>query len=194
VPAGATVPAVADRFHPADDALIACIGSEPMNGRLFSHWQVIALNTALDEEVALDQTMRFLISAVWMTLEARERGVTVSDRAVRRKFLRDKRASFDSEAEFQRFLKETGFTVADLKYRERLDLLSNGVRNVVMGRGSPRVQRHRLNVFVRRFTAKWRAGTACLPAYAIPDCGTTFQVAAPPAAPPVSARRIDARW
>jgi SurA-like N-terminal domain len=181
---GATVPRVADPYRPPAEALIACVGSEGVTGALVSHWYTLAAKADLglfgpDDEPALQQTMQFLISADWITQEARERGVTVTDAAVRREFLSQKHQSFDTEADFRKYMKQSGLTVADVKYRVRLDLISNGVRNRVIGRGSKRARQHRLNVFVRRFRAKWRARTSCLPQYRIRDCGKTLVQDAP---------------
>jgi foldase protein PrsA len=82
-----------------------------------------------------DQVMQFLISSRWVELEAQSQGVDATPAEVNRTFEEQKRQSFPSEKEYQAFLKASGQTEADLKYRVRLDVLSNEVRKKIVGQG-----------------------------------------------------------
>ncbi|MDQ4072189.1 MAG: peptidyl-prolyl cis-trans isomerase [Actinomycetota bacterium] len=79
-----------------------------------------------------DQVMQFLISAQWIEAEAEERGIEASEREVDRMFEDQKRQSFPSDAEYRQFLQASGQSEADLKFRVRLDVLSNKVREEIV--------------------------------------------------------------
>ncbi len=84
-----------------------------------------------------DQVMQFLISSEWIEAEADERGIEATDREVDRTFEDQKRQSFPSDVEYRQFLQASGQTEADLKFRVRLDVLSNKVREeIVKGKGN----------------------------------------------------------
>ena len=84
-----------------------------------------------------DQVMQFLISSEWIEAEAEERGIEATDREVDRMFEDQKRQSFPSEVEYRQFLQASGQSEADLKFRVRLDVLSNKVREeIVKGKGN----------------------------------------------------------
>jgi foldase protein PrsA len=77
------------------------------------------------------QVMQFLVSAKWIEGEAKERGVSASPAEVDRQFEETKDQSFPNEKAYQRFLKTSGQTEEDLKFRVRLDVLSNKIRTQV---------------------------------------------------------------
>jgi foldase protein PrsA len=79
-----------------------------------------------------DQVMQFLISSDWIEKEAESRGIEASDAEVDRMFEQQKRQSFQNDAQYQEFLKASGQTEADLKFRIRLDVLSNKVREEIV--------------------------------------------------------------
>jgi hypothetical protein len=182
-PAGPVAP-IENVDAPATGALIACIGPAPITGALFGHWLAIARKGSGDETPARDvrdQVMDFLVGAKWIEGETAERGIKVSDRAVRHRLMSQKHASFNNEREFQQFLEDSGMTRSDLKYRVRLDMLSERLRSDVVGKGSARTQARRLDRFVRRFRTKWTGRTSCAAEYASERCGSTL---APPPPPP----------
>jgi foldase protein PrsA len=78
-----------------------------------------------------DQVMDFLINAAWIQGEASGQGVKVSDKQVDTEFAKTKKQSFPKEADFQKFLKDSGMTLTDIKFRVRLDALSNKLREKV---------------------------------------------------------------
>lgn len=83
-----------------------------------------------------DQVVQLLISFKWIEGEAALRGLTVTDAEVTQEFDKQKRQSFPKEADFQKFLKTSGQTLADVHARVRLDLLSNKLSDqVVVGHG-----------------------------------------------------------
>jgi foldase protein PrsA len=83
-------------------------------------------------EALRNQTVQLLVSFRWIEGEAKEMGITVSDAEVNKTFEQQKKQSFSKEAEYQKFLKQSGQTEADIKERVRLDLLSNKIRDKII--------------------------------------------------------------
>lgn len=70
------------------------------------------------------QTMGTLIQNLWIEKEADAQGVEVSDADVQRQLAQTKRQSFRNDAAFQRFLKTSGMTEADVLERVRIQALA----------------------------------------------------------------------
>jgi foldase protein PrsA len=84
-----------------------------------------------------DQVMQFLISADWITGEAADQGVKVSQKEVTDQFNTIKNQQFPKPADFQKFLNQSGMTMADLLFRVKLDLLSTKLRKkITKGQGN----------------------------------------------------------
>jgi foldase protein PrsA len=69
-----------------------------------------------------NQVLQFLIQSQWVTGEAKDQGVTVSDADVQKSFQAAKKQNFKTEAEFQKFLQTNGQSLQDILFRFRLDL------------------------------------------------------------------------
>src|SRR3954465_14896446 len=78
------------------------------------------------------QVMQFLVSAQWIQDEADKQGVKVSDKEVQKQFADQKKQSFQKEADYKKFLANSGMTEADLLFRVKLDVVSNAVRTKVI--------------------------------------------------------------
>jgi foldase protein PrsA len=78
-----------------------------------------------------DQVLQLLISFKWIEGEAKEMGVKVSDAEVKKSFDKQRKQAFPKDADFQKFLKDSGQTEADILKRVRLDALSNKIREKV---------------------------------------------------------------
>jgi foldase protein PrsA len=74
------------------------------------------------------QVLGYLISANWVIGEASDQGVKVSDNEVRKQFNQIKSQQFPKEADFQKFLASTGYTVSDVLLRVKLNLLSQKIQ------------------------------------------------------------------
>jgi foldase protein PrsA len=77
------------------------------------------------------QVMQLLISFQWIEGEAKDRGVKVSDADVKKQFETQKKASFPKDADYQKFLDQSGQTEKDILMRVKLDLLSNKIRDKI---------------------------------------------------------------
>jgi len=78
-----------------------------------------------------DQIMSLLISFRWIEGEAEDQGIKLTDAEVRKELETQKKQSFQKEADFQKFLKDSGQTEADILQRVRLQRLSEKIRDKV---------------------------------------------------------------
>jgi foldase protein PrsA len=76
-------------------------------------------------------TLAFLISGNWVIGEASEQGVKVTDDEVKKQFNQIKNQQFPKEADFQKFLASTGYTVSDLLLRVKLNMLGSKIQQKV---------------------------------------------------------------
>ncbi len=79
-----------------------------------------------------NQVLQLLISFKWIQGEAEAAGVKVSDAEVKKSFDEQKKQSFPKEADYQKFIKQSGQTQEDILQRVKLDLLSNKIRDKVV--------------------------------------------------------------
>lgn len=77
------------------------------------------------------QVLQFLISSQWIQGEAADQGIKISDQEVEKQFQKTKKQSFPKEKDFQNFLKTSGMTLDDIKFRVRLDALSTKLRTKI---------------------------------------------------------------
>ncbi|UUY05856.1 peptidyl-prolyl cis-trans isomerase [Svornostia abyssi] len=70
-----------------------------------------------------DQVLGFLLAASWIKGEAAERGITVTSQEIARAFATQKKQAFPKEADYQRFLKQSGSTEEDIRFQLEVELL-----------------------------------------------------------------------
>jgi foldase protein PrsA len=78
-----------------------------------------------------DQALGDLLDIIWIEGEAQDRGITVSSREVDTLLQQTKKQSFKTEAEYQQFLKRSGFNQDDVDLRIRLQLLSQKIQKEI---------------------------------------------------------------
>ena len=100
-------------------------------------------------EAVRDQALQILVSFQWIEGEAEERGIKVSDAEVTKSFNEQKKQSFPKDADFQKFLKDSGQTEADIKRRVELDLLSTKIRDEVI-KGKDKVSNAQVEDFYEK--------------------------------------------
>jgi foldase protein PrsA len=84
-----------------------------------------------------DQVMQFLISSEWIQQEAESMGVEATPQEVDKSFKEEKERAFPNDKDYKEFLKTSGQTEADLKFRIKLNVLSNEVqKKVTEGKGN----------------------------------------------------------
>lgn len=74
-----------------------------------------------------EKAVNALLESIWIQGLADEWGIEASDREVAAKLKKVKKESFKTEAEFNKFLKESRYTSADVNERVRLQILSEGL-------------------------------------------------------------------
>ena len=74
-------------------------------------------------ETIKGEVMQFLIQAEWVTQEAEDQGVKVSDAAVRKSLEDQKKQAFPTEKAYQEFIKSSGMSEEDILYRVKLNQL-----------------------------------------------------------------------
>lgn len=73
---------------------------------------------------AKETAMQSVLEGIWIQGVADEWGIEVSDAEVAKELKKVKKESFKSEAEFQKFLKESHYTPADVDTRIKIQILS----------------------------------------------------------------------
>jgi foldase protein PrsA len=79
-----------------------------------------------------NQVLQLLISFQWIQGEADAMEIKVSDAEVKKSFDEQKKQSFPKDADYKKFIKQSGQTEADILQRVKLDLLSNKIRDKVV--------------------------------------------------------------
>jgi foldase protein PrsA len=79
-----------------------------------------------------DQVLQLLISFQWLEGEAEEQDISVSDAEVKKAFQDQKKQSFPKDADYTKFLKDSGQTEADLLLQVKADLLATKIRDKVI--------------------------------------------------------------
>jgi hypothetical protein len=166
---------------PAPEEVLVCVNTEAITGATYTHWLMIAKQ---DESPATKgqhaasatelqtEVLRFLISSDWVRGEAESLGVGVSTAEVRKSFERIRHQEFPRRREFDKFLRNSGQTVADLMFRVELNLLSERIqKNAIAGHHGASSKERALSQFVKAFKAKWQEQTYCASEYDVPDCG-----------------------
>jgi parvulin-like peptidyl-prolyl isomerase len=75
-------------------------------------------------EETKEEAEKQLLEAVWIQGVAAEWGIEVTDQEIAKELKKVKKESFKSEAEFEKFLKESHYTPADVNERVKIQILS----------------------------------------------------------------------
>jgi foldase protein PrsA len=79
-----------------------------------------------------NQVLQLLISFQWLQGEAKAQGITVTDADVKKSFDTQKKQSFPKDADYQKFLKDSGQSEADILLQVKADLLASKIRDKVV--------------------------------------------------------------
>jgi foldase protein PrsA len=101
-----------------------------------------------------DQVLQLLINEKWVTGEAAQQNVSLSDAEVRKTFEQQKKQSFPKEADYREFLKTSGFTEDDILFRIRLEQLSIKLRDKVI-KGKDKVSDQQIQAYYNRNKARF---------------------------------------
>ena len=78
-----------------------------------------------------DQVLQLLASFEWIKGEAKDQGVKVSEADVKKRIDEIKKQQFPKKGDFEKFLKDSGYTQADIEAQTRTELLTNKIRDKV---------------------------------------------------------------
>jgi hypothetical protein len=125
------------------------------------------------------EVIRLLTNNIWIEAQAIAMGVTVTHAQVTASFREQRKASFPSRAAYERFLKQSGYTSADIMNNVRIAILSDRIRDrVIAGAKTQAGKQQRLDRFVARFNAWWKALTVCGTGFDDADaCGSVVPIA-----------------
>jgi hypothetical protein len=160
---------------PPTDAHPIVVGDRTLSRGFLRHWADIAQRAGSDRESARLQAAGLLIRFRWVAGEAAERGVVVTREEVDRSFRKQRDEVFPRRRDYLKFLRESGQSTYDVRYRVRVDLMSDALRELVTeGAVTPQEQQAALDAFVAAFIAKWRPLTTCRAPWINEfDCGAT---------------------
>jgi foldase protein PrsA len=88
-------------------------------------------------QTLVSSVMRFLITSQWLTSEAARRHIQVSDQEVTQSFQSQKKTAFPHEADYQKYLQQSGQTQADILMRVKLQLIQNKIEAQVVQQATP---------------------------------------------------------
>lgn len=111
------------------------------------------------------QVMDFLIKARWYEAQAARLRIRPRMAAVTRALATERKRQFHTGAAYRAFLKQSGQTTANLRFRVRLDQI---VRKLVARQTGS--QAARAKALDRQLTRRYRSSTRCSPQYLMADC------------------------
>jgi len=82
-------------------------------------------------EALRDQVVQLLASFRWIEGEADEMGLKVSDKDIDKRIEEIKKQQFPKKGDFEKFLKDSGYTQEDIEAQTRTELLTNKIRDKV---------------------------------------------------------------
>jgi hypothetical protein len=104
----------------------------------------------------------FLISADWHEAEAARDGILITTEQVDRAFAAQRQELFPKPSQFTRFLRRSGQTVADIKFRVRATLVLTALQ---------KAERLSADALDTEMTRRFKSHTACARFYVMSDCG-----------------------
>lgn len=113
------------------------------------------------------QTLDFLIKAEWYAADAGSEKITITKTEVTRALEQDKREQFSTPHAFRTFLRMTGQTVEDVRFRARVSLTFARLLKHEPANLDGEQKERRLTLYVTR---QYRSVTHCARYYVINDC------------------------
>src|SRR5688572_26337069 len=101
-----------------------------------------------------DQVLQLLISFEWLEGEAEEQGIKISDEEVKKSFEQQKKQSFPKDADYQKFLKDSGQSEKDIMLQVKADLLASKIRDKVV-KGKDKVSDAQIEKFYNENKARF---------------------------------------
>jgi foldase protein PrsA len=101
-----------------------------------------------------NQTVGLLVSYKWIEGEAKAQKVSVTDAEVKKSFDAQKKQNFPKDADYKKFLEQSGQSQDDIMLRVKLDLLSQKIRDKVI-KGKDKVSDAEVKAFYDKNKARF---------------------------------------
>jgi foldase protein PrsA len=109
---------------------VATVDGEAIQKSAFEHWVGVAAKAGGQQkpnrQQQRTQALQLLINAKWLEGEASDQGIDVSDAEVRKVFEQQKKQSFPKEADYRKYLRDSGQTAEDLLFIIRVQTVLTG--------------------------------------------------------------------
>ncbi len=167
----------ATRTAPERSPTVVVVGGTAITKSDVQHWMTaLSLSDARErslrrDESPLQQTVSFLITSRWMIDEAHRRKLGVRAREVDQA-LEGQENAYTTRSEFTELLKESGRTIADLRFELEAELAFAALRRMLApdeGKTTALSRRVR-GGFLTRWTSRWKARTDCRAGYVVDSC------------------------
>lgn len=120
------------------------------------------------------EAMNVLLDMAWVRGQAAEMNIRVTRRQVARVRARVIRESFDSAAEYRRFLRSARYSPRDIWKLLEVQILAERIQRRVTNRVRGRAATRRaFNAFLEAFEKRWRSRTVCAPEYVLARCSNS---------------------
>ncbi len=97
---------------------------------------------------ARDQVVSFLVAAEWLEGEATDRDVIPTEAEVARAFARVKKQAFPKNADYKKFLRESGQSDADVVFRVKLQTIQENLQKSAAGK-PPEISSERVEAYYK---------------------------------------------
>ncbi|MGB2710024.1 MAG: peptidyl-prolyl cis-trans isomerase [Conexibacter sp.] len=105
--------------------------TKPKKGQPAPTETTLAAQCRQRNEQVVQQTLATLIQSAWIEREAEAQGVKASDKEVDKQLAQTKQQSFPKPKAYAKFLKQSGMTNADVRFRLRVQLLAQKITTKV---------------------------------------------------------------
>lgn len=113
-----------------------CIANKKKTSKKLSN-SALKKQCEQDWDTAKTQIMTSLVQQEWYELEAQDRGINISDKDVQARFEPLKQQSFPKDEDYQKFLKDTGQSQADILQLVRASMIQEKVQEQVNSAPTP---------------------------------------------------------
>jgi foldase protein PrsA len=117
---------------------VATVDGESIEESAFEHWLAVAASSGgkpaaktpkpSDKDLR-NRALQLLITQRWIEGEADELNISAGDAEVKKAFDEQRKLSFPKQADYEKWLKESGQSEEDIRLRIRLDLLQSKIRD-----------------------------------------------------------------
>jgi foldase protein PrsA len=101
-----------------------------------------------------DQVMQLLVSFQWIEGEAKKMGIKLDEAEVKHNFEKQRKQQFPKDADYKKFLKDSGQSEEDILQRVRLELLSNKIRDKIV-KGKDKVTPQQIEAYYEKNQARF---------------------------------------